>query len=376
MRKLQDAEQSLTALQLLPSLRSGGVERGTLEVAAALVRGGHRSLVMSAGGPLVAELEEQGSEHYTCPIGAKSPLTLRHILPLRRFFEQQRVDIVHVRSRLPAWIAYLAWKGLKPSTRPRFVSTVHGLYSVSAYSAVMTKGERVIAVSDTVKRYIAENYPRTDPARIKVIYRGIDAAEFPRGYQPPSEWMARWEQRFPELKGQTLVALPGRLTRLKGHHDFLQIIAALKQRAPRVVGLVVGGEDPKRAAYAKEIHRAVEQLRLRHDVVFTGERSDIREIYSQCAVVLSLSSKPESFGRTALEALSLGVPVVGYDHGGVSEILGELFPSGRVPVGDIGRAVQAIRQQLSDPDTPLRNTRYSSRRMLQQTLALYRELSR
>ena len=134
----------LTVLQVLPSLEGGGVERGTLEVAAELVRRGHRSLVISSGGRLVAALEQEGSRHFSWPLGRKSLITLGYILPLRRFMAEQRVDIVHVRSRMPAWVVWLAWRGMDPASRPRLVTTVHGLYSVSRYSAVMTWGERVI----------------------------------------------------------------------------------------------------------------------------------------------------------------------------------------------------------------------------------------
>ena len=139
--------QRLTVLQAVPALQGGGVERSTLEVAAALVRNGHRSLVISAGGRLVPELLDAGSEHVCWPIGRKSPLTLRLVPRLRRLLHREGVDILHARSRLPAWVAWLAWRGMDPARRPRFITTVHGLNSVNAYSAVMLKGEQVVAVS-------------------------------------------------------------------------------------------------------------------------------------------------------------------------------------------------------------------------------------
>src|SRR5574340_562156 len=153
--------KKLTVLQLLPALESGGVERGTLEVADALVQRGHRALIMSGGGRLVAPLTKLGAEHYTWPIGVKSPRTLLLVHKLRRFLIEQQVDIVHARSRVPAWIAYLAWRGMEPAMRPRFVTTLHGMYGVNRYSRIMTRGEAVIAVSDTVREYILQNYPDT-----------------------------------------------------------------------------------------------------------------------------------------------------------------------------------------------------------------------
>lgn len=165
--------RKLTVLQLLPALESGGVERGTLEVAQALVERGHRALVISAGGRLVTPLTALGAEHFEWPIGRKSLTTLRLVRRLRRFLTEQRVDIVHARSRIPAWIAYLAWRRMDPATRPRFVTTVHGLYGVNRYSGIMARGEAVIAVSETTRDYILQNYPDTPAERIHVDRKSV-----------------------------------------------------------------------------------------------------------------------------------------------------------------------------------------------------------
>lgn len=361
-------DKRLTVLQMLPTLESGGVEKGTLEVAKALVENGHRSLVISAGGRMVQQLETEGSEHFVWHVDKKSLFTLRFIWKLRRFLKAQSVDVLHYRSRVPGWVAYLAWKGMNPDRRPRLISTVHGLHSVSAYSAVMTKGERVIAVSETIKKYIAENYPNTAKESIELIYRGVDPMEFPYGYQPDTAWLAQWKNRYPQLTGKFVVALPGRMTRLKGHHDFLLIIRRLKDQGKDVVGLVVGGEDVKRKSYADEIYQSVADMALSDAIVFTGQRTDMKEIYSQCDAVLSLSSKPESFGRTVLEALSLGRPVIGYDHGGVGEILTALYPEGRVPLGDVDAVVGHLSQSLT---LVAENHRFLKDNMLDRTLKLY-----
>ena len=206
--------RQLTVLQVLPALNSGGVEKGVLEVANALVHKGHKSLVMSEGGRLVQQLIDDGSEHFNWSIGKKSLLTFLLIPKLRRFLVEHRVDIVHVRSRLPAWLVYLAWRGMDKATRPRFVTTVHGFYSVSWYSAIMTKGEKVIAVSESVKDYILKNYTNVDEDKIKVIHRGIDRDEYLFGFKPESSWLANWYEQYPQLKGKKVVTLPGRVTRL------------------------------------------------------------------------------------------------------------------------------------------------------------------
>src|SRR5690606_40675569 len=144
----------LTVLQLLPALESGRVERSRLEIAAALVAAGHRALVASAGGRLLPALRAAGAEHLELDLGRKSLATLRLVRPLRRLLQEQGVDIVHARSRLPAWIAWRALGGLPAQKRPRFVTTVHGLNSPSRYSQVMVRGERVVCVSATVREYV------------------------------------------------------------------------------------------------------------------------------------------------------------------------------------------------------------------------------
>ena len=371
----------LKVLQLIPALDSGGVERGTLEIARALVAAGHESVVLSTGGRLVEQLQREGSRHIARDLGRKSPATFLHYRALRRLFEQERFDIVHARSRLPAWVAWLAWRGMPAGARPHFVTTVHGMHSVSRYSAIMCAGERVIAVSDTVRDYIRTHYPpgrwpHLTDERITVIPRGIDPAEFPRDYQPSDEWLARFHAEFPQITGRKVLTLPGRLTRLKGHNDFITIVGKLVAEGLDVVGLIVGGEDPKRPGYAKEIRERVQAEGLGERIVFTGHRSDVREIYAISDCVLSLSSTPESFGRTVLEPLAMGRPVVGYAHGGVAEILGELFAHGAVAKGDVEAATKRAADVIAGRTPVVEfNTRFLLERMQAQTLKLYGALA-
>lgn len=367
-------ECGLCVLQMLPELESGGVERGTLEVGRALVADGHRSLVMSAGGRMVAQLEREGTQHHTWDVGRKSLLSLRLVPRLRRFLRQQAVDIVHVRSRMPAWIAWLAWRGMDARTRPRLVTTVHGLYSVNAYSAIMARGECVIAVSDTVRDYVQRHYARQAGDRVVVIPRGVDPATFPYGFQPAPEWLVRWRALHPRLAGQCVLLLPGRITRLKGHEDFIALIATLRERGVAAHGLIVGGAHPRKVAYLRELHDLARARGVYDAITFAGQRDDLREIMAASDLVLSLSSQPESFGRTVLEALSLGVRVVGYDHGGVGEILRAVYPTGAVAAGDIEVLADKVLQTLRAPPPPPEHP-YPLRAMLDATLALYKKLA-
>lgn len=364
----------LTILQLLPALEQGGVERGTLEIAKALVENGHRAIVISAGGRMVSELERSGGEHITLPIGTKSLASLLLVPQLRRLLLDLNVDILHARSRIPAWLGYLAWRRLRSQQRPRFVTTVHGLYSVNPYSAIMTKGERVIAVSNTVREYLLQNYPKTHPERITVIHRGIDPAIYPSGYSPTDTWRANFYAEYPHLRNKRLLTLPGRITRLKGHEDFIALLKSLYQYDISLHGIIVGSAAPGKQNYWQSLQTRIAKEGLQDAITSIGGRSDLREIMAISNIVFSLSTQPESFGRTTLEALSLGIPVIGYAHGGVGEILNSLYPQGLTPL----RNIQALRQKtlecLTEPSVPQQNTEFLLAKMQHRTLALYKEL--
>jgi glycosyltransferase involved in cell wall biosynthesis len=367
----------LTVVQLLPALQSGGVERSTLEIADALVRAGHRAIVVSAGGRLLPALQQSGAEHVTLDIGRKSLLTLRHVPALRRLFAEVRADIVHARSRLPAWLGLWAVRGMPAATRPRFITTMHGLNSPGRYSAVMTFGERVICVSDTVRRYLLQHYPRTDPARLVVIPRGIQPDQFPRTAHPDADARAWAMAQHPSLVGEgPLLLLPGRGTRLKGHADALRLLAALRRDGDDVRLWLPGSREPGRETYLGELETECARLGIADAVAFTPPTAAIARAYAGCDLVLQLSRKPESFGRTVIEALSVGRPVVGWAHGGVGELLAELQPQGAVPPFDADALATTTRAVLAHPPPPLATMdAYTLRAMQDATLSLYQDLA-
>ena len=363
----------LTVLQVLPALESGGVERGTLDIGRALVAAGHRSLVMSAGGRLVPKLLNEGSEHLQRDIGRKSLATLRHIVPLRRLLGSGAIDVVHVRSRLPAWIVWLAWRSLPPARRPRLVSTVHGPYTVNGYSAVMVRGERVVAISEMIRDYIQRNYPVPE-ARIRLIHRGIDPQEFAYGHQPSAEWWADWRRQHPNLANRHVLTLPARLTRWKGQLDFLELLARLIAASEPVHGLIVGDAQGHKRAFEAELQARTEALGIQSHVTFAGHRSDLRDVMAASDIVFSLAREPEAFGRVPVEALSLGRPTIGYDHGGVGETLRAIYPAGLVPLGDMDALVARTREFLRAAPPVPPNQPFTLQRMTDATLAVYQEL--
>ncbi len=363
----------LTVVQLIPALHSGGAERSALEIARALVQAGHRSVVISAGGRLVEQLQAEGSEHVQLDLGSKSLRTLGHLGTLRRLLRELQPDIVHARSRLPGWLGWWALKGMTP--RPHFVTTVHGLNSPGRYSAILLRGERVIAVSQTMRDYALSHYPWLEPARVRVIPRGIDPGAFPYGHRPDEAWQRAFLAEYPALAGAPLLTLPARGTRLKGHRDAIELLADLKRRGIEARLLLLGVIEPGREAYLAELHELIRLRGVTSQVVLTPARNDIRDIYAISTLILQLSNKPESFGRTVVEALSLCRPVLGYAHGGVGELLAELYPAGRVPPGDRERLVERAAELLrvAPPISPLQSYRLVDMQLA--TLALYEEVA-
>ena len=366
------SKRRLTVVQILPALQSGGVERSTLEMAAALVAEGHRSVVISAGGRLLDSLLASGSEHRLLDVGAKSLRTLFKVRALRRVLRDLQADIVHVRSRLPAWITRFALRGLNP--RPALISTVHGLNSPGPYSAILTRADRVICVSNTVQNYLRQHYPEVPPERLRVVPRGIDPADFPRGFRASREWRLTFLAEHAQLDGGPILTLPGRGTRLKGHAEALHLLAALQQHGCPARLLILGICEPDRARYVDEMKQLARHLGVADAVVMTPPRTDVREIYSISHVILQLSAKPEAFGRTVIEALQLGVPVLGFEHGGVGELLRELYPVGCVPLGDRAALLDAALALLEEapPVAPFAGYRLAD--MQSRTLAVYREV--
>lgn len=367
----------LTVVQLLPALHSGGVERSTLEIAAALVQAGHRALVVSAGGRLVEPLLASGAEHLTLDISRKSLLTLRHMPTLRRLFAEIDADIVHARSRLPAWLGLKAVQALPAGRRPHWVTTVHGLNSPGRYSAVMTTGERVICVSDTVREFVQRHYPAVPAGRLQVIPRGVDTAQFPRvarNDRRPRMALGKDHPWLLDAEGPVLL-LPGRGTRLKGHAHALRLLSALRTAGSAAQLWMLGSDEPGRGAYVEELRQQARMLGVDAALHVSPPTSRIAEAYAASDLVLQLSDKPEAFGRTVVEAIAVGRPVLGWDHGGVGELLRRLQPSGAVPLGDAAALGERALALLADPPALPSRIPYTLQAMQRDTLRLYANLA-
>lgn len=335
-------------LQVLPELNAGGVERGTVDFARYLVAHGHESWVMSAGGRMLDQLLREGSRHIEFPVHRKSLLSYFKVPALRQKLLELQPDVIHVRSRMPAWMIWLALKNY-PAKRPTLISTFHGLYSVSFYSAIMGCGDRVIAISECVKNYIVSNYPKIAADKICIVHRGVDTNQFNQEYQLADNWLKAFEQEFPNTVGKSLVVMPGRLSAWKGQGFFIEVIEKLLQHNDAVHGLIVGGADPKKADYEQSLKSEVQKRGLSEHISFAGHRSDMENIYSRAAVVVNLSQHAEPFGRTVIESLAMGTPVVAFNSGGPAESLRDCLPQGLVRENDLSATVMMIDEFIKRP---------------------------
>jgi glycosyltransferase involved in cell wall biosynthesis len=363
----------MKVLQVLPALNSGGVERGTLDFARELVARGHESLVMSNGGRLCAELEREGSRHIQFPVHRKSLTSLLKVRALRRELLSLAPDVIHVRSRVPAWMVWLALRPLDAAQRPALVSTFHGLYSVNRYSAIMGCGDRVIAISQAVADYIAGNYPQIDQARVSIIHRGVDTRQFHPGHRVSEAWREALFQTAPAARDKPLLLMPARLSPWKGQAQFLHIVQRLKAAGQACHGLVVGEPTPGKEPYLQELIQLRDALGLGEDVSFLGHRADMPDLYAMASVVFNLSTHPEPFGRTVIEALAMGTPVVAFDEGGPAESLRDCLPAGLVAPGDLDAAARASLTFLREPPPIELPSQFTLQVQAERTLEVYRQ---
>jgi glycosyltransferase involved in cell wall biosynthesis len=358
-------------VQALVSLNLGGSELVATELSEYAASKGHRVSVVAADGPLGNRVRACGAEHLDWPIGQKRLGTLRYISRLGEWLDRERPEILHVHSRLPAWICQLAIRRLSPATRPVFITSMHGHYSVSRYSAIMAGGDVVIAVSDHIRQYTLHNYPVADPGRVVTVLGGVSHQVFPYGYRPGPDWYERTYGEFPELASRRLLCLPGRLSRYKGHPDFIELTAALLLEFPDLQGIIVGTAKPG-SRYRDELEGLAERYGVLDRITFTGARMDIRDWLAASEIVFSLcSDPPEAFGRTIPESLHLGVPVIGWDHGGVQEVLAEVFPRGAVAPGSHTQLHERAREFLRQPPPVVQSNAFGLQESMRKTLDVY-----
>lgn len=372
----------MNILQVIPSLEAGGAERAAVDIAVALKKAGHVSLVASSGGRLVNEIEQARARHIVHPLQKKNPAAiLNNARWLAELIRSEKIDVIHARSRAPAWSAWLAAR----KTGIPFVTTFHAAYKglfplKKLYNSIMARGDRIIAISSFIAAHIRSHY-HVPLQKIVTIPRGIDLEAFAQHAVDDVRRKAVAEQLKLE-KGVPFILMPGRLSPIKGQELVLEALGQMKDM-PFVCAFV--GPDQGRTSYTQKLKEATHQLGLEKQVRFI-ERMDLLAAYARADLVLSPSQVAEGFGRVPVEAMAFGIPVIATALGATQETVKEGETGWLVPAGDGDALCTAIRHALSLPrEVRLRmseqaiqhvRARYDVRTMCAETLSVYQSVLR
>lgn len=324
----------MNILHLVPALESGGVETGTIDLAVSLKKLGHAVTVISNGGPLTKELASGGVSHVRLPVHKKSPFTVLVVPRIASIIKKNHINIIHASSRVPAWVGFLASK----LTGVPFVTSCHGFYSKHFLSSVMGRGKLVMVISKTIGERMVEAFgvPRE---KIRLVYRGVDLAKYT--YCP---------DKYEGKKDLFRVINIGRLTPIKGQHEFIKAMKRVSEKVGRLEAWIVGGLQKGKSSYAAGLRETVESLGLENCVKFLGLKNDVPELLKKCDLLILSTNVPEGFGRTIIEAGAVGTACCGSNVGGIREIIddgvtGLLFSPGN----DVSMA-DAVTKMLGSPE--------------------------
>jgi glycosyltransferase involved in cell wall biosynthesis len=338
----------LSVLQVTPELNAGGVERTTIEMAEAISRAGGLALIASAGGRLEPDLEASGGILIKIPAHTKNPITaIANVWRLMRIIKKRKVRIVHARSRAPAWSALIAAR----LARVPFVTTFHGIYNARSplkrfYNSVMARGDVVIANSEYTREHILEFYD-AKREQIVAIPRGVDLDVFDRARISADEAAAqRAEWGVAAKDARCVVMAPARLTRWKGQLVLIDAIAMIERRRPGALKVIVAGDAQGRAGYLEELNAAIEKSQLRDVVAVVGHLRHMNLAFAASDIAVFPVTEPEAFGRGAVEAQAMGVPVIATNLGGYTETVIEGETGFLAPPGAAQALAGAIERML------------------------------
>lgn len=369
----------------MPELNAGGVERTTLEMAEALHMAGHIAHVCSNGGRMEPEFQSLGTRLHSFNVGSKNPFMLRrHTKKLIEIIKSEHIDIVHARSRAPAWPAHAAAK----ATGRAFLTTYHGIYNARSgakkrYNAIMSKGDLIIANSGYTKAHIVKEHG-TDPQKIRVIPRGVDMLEFDPAKVSDENAQSQkraWGLQEPssqdeKSKSEKIILLPARLTRWKGQLVAIEALAEL----PEDWFLIMMGDPQGREHYVKEIEQKAKQLGVFDRIRMPGHSRNVPAAIQAATIVIAPSIEPEAFGRTVIEAQAMGRPVIATRHGGPMETVLDGTTGLLIPPSDpkaLARAVKTINNWPKYNPGLARDhvsKNFSKKQLQEKTLAVYEEL--
>lgn len=376
-------KQEPVVLQVLPELEMGGVELGTIEIATALQENGIKNFVASQGGRLTRELSKHKIKHLTLPLKTKNIFKMRkNADALAEFIKKNGINIVHARSRAPAWSAY--WAAKKAGVH--FMTTFHGTYGLGPmgikkiYNKVMTFGEKVIVISNHIKNHVLQNYKKTDENKLRLIHRCVDIDRFsPEKVSQERIIKAVKEYNIPE--DRPVLTLIGRVTRWKGQHLLVEALSKMKNTN---CYCIIAGDAQGRVNYVDEIKELAKKFKVSNRVGFYGKVLDPQALMQVSTVVLSTAIEPEAFGRISVEGQAMGKIVVASNIGGSLDtitdgVTGKLYESSSaqaladaldwaLSLSEKEKAKIAAAAQKNVKDN------FTKQIMCDKTIAVYREL--
>ncbi|MDV6330498.1 glycosyltransferase family 4 protein [Asticcacaulis sp. 201] len=374
-------------LQVVPELDTGGVEQTVVDVSAAIIAAGGRSIVATKGGRLETQLTRQGATVVHIPVHSKHPLVqLKNYHALRRLIRTEGIDIVHVRSRAPALAAIRAAK----ASGVRSVATYHGIYNAKSaikrwYNSLMTRADMTIANSDYTRAHILATYPKVPPERVISIPRGIDMKRFdPEGFDVRKIMTLEEDWGLTAGDGRIRFLLAGRLTRWKGQELIVEAANLLRLQDIDTFAVVMAGDDQGRGDYTQGLRDRIASYGLSEQIRLVGHVSDMPSAYTACHFALAPSLDPEAFGRTAVEPQAMQRPPLAAAHGATVETVLPGETGWLVKPGDAQAWADAMKAAIQMPEADRfemgRRARahvrdqYSLPLMCERTLDVYRAL--
>jgi len=366
----------MNILQVLPELNVGGVERGTVDLARRLVEDGHKSIVISWGGRLEEKLDVPGIKHYNLPVHKKSLINMFRLVPrIAWIMKNEEIDIVHARSRVPAIIAYFAYRKyvakrpIDVNSPVSFITTCHGYYNTHIFSRIMGYGKLVIVPSQVIGKHMNKNFG-VPLDRIRFIPRGVDVDEF--SYQEPKL----------DKTSDFVVGMVGRITPLKGHEDFLKAMSKVVRMLPKTKIIIAGNVAKSKEDYKRKLDLLVKLLGLDRHVEFVGVIDDVASLMKKLDLLVLATTTQEAFGRVIIEAFACGVPVLATAVGGVVDIISHKKNGILIPKAQPNIMAQEIKSILKNRELSLElslqgrisaEENYTLKNMLDSTIQVYGE---
>jgi len=336
--------KNYSVLQVLPHLNSGGLVSGAVEISGALQKAGMISYVASSGGRRAREITRLGAKVIFLSLESKNPIIIfLNVYKLSKIIKKYKINIIHARSRAPAWSAYFAAKKMGIP----FVTTFHGTYAIKnnlkkKYNSIMVSGDRIIAISKFIKNHILSNY-KIGKEKIVTIHRGINLDNFDY-LKVSNERLITFSKKFNIPEDSYVVLLPGRITRWKGHILLIEAIAKLERSD---ITCLLVGDSQGRKKYITELENLINKVNLKNSFRIIENQTDMAAIYKLADVVVSASLDPEAFGRVVAEAQAMGRPTVAVNHGGGPEIIIEGITGWLFKPGDSADLARKINKALS-----------------------------